>query len=92
MLDKKNKGGKSLIIRCASALKNHSSCPFYYKLRRNMRDQRWYVSGTKETRHTCGLEENPVKLHLPGKMPEQSRLPCDSVIMSTRSVKRKFEP
>jgi hypothetical protein len=64
-LDKKNKGGRSLVIRCACVVnpegvsKNDTDCPFYAKLRRSNKDGRWYICAGLETNHTCGSEIRP---------------------------------
>ena len=53
MVDRKNKGGKSLVLRCASAVRFGSDCPFYVKLRRSNRDDLWYICAGLHTRHKC---------------------------------------
>ena len=53
LLDKKNKGGKSLVLRCASAVKNNTDCPFYCKLRRSNKDDMWYICAGFQPMHNC---------------------------------------
>ena len=53
MLDRKNKGGKSLVLRCTSAVKYDSRCPFYAKLRRSTKDDMWYICAGLEMIHNC---------------------------------------
>lgn len=53
MLDRKNKGGKSLVLRCISAVKYDSRCPFYAKLRRSTKDDMWYICAGLEMVHNC---------------------------------------
>lgn len=67
MLDKKNKGGKSLVMRCAAALKNRSPCRFYCKLRRDMKHHRWHITGETEMRHTCEFFDDPTRMQAWGK-------------------------
>jgi hypothetical protein len=59
MLDRKNKGGKSLVLRCASAVKCESGCPFYAKLRRSNKDGLWYICTGLDTDHNCTLDAFP---------------------------------
>ena len=61
MLDRKNKGGKSLVLRCLSYVKHNGSCPFYCKLRRSNRDSLWYVCVGFQSNHTCEAEFPPPK-------------------------------
>ena len=61
MLDRKNKGGKSLVLRCASYVKHSGSCPFYCKLRRSNRDSLWYICVGFQSTHTCEPEFPPPK-------------------------------
>ena len=97
MLDKKNKGGKSLVMRCAAALKNHSPCRFYCKLRRDMKHQRWHITGEKEMRHTCEFFEDPIRMQAWGKTlnlrarhKAASNQSCKGPL-SASSLKRNFE-
>ena len=59
MLDRKNKGGKSLVLRCVSAIKYRASCPFYAKIRRSNKDSKWYICTGLEMHHNCKM---PVKI------------------------------
>lgn len=59
MLDRKNKGGKSLVLRCTSTVKSDSGCPFYAKLRRSCKDDMWYICAGMETKHDCPVEASP---------------------------------
>ena len=61
MLDRKNKGGKSIVLRCLSAVKFNGSCPFYCKLRRSNRDSLWYICAGFQSTHTCEPESPPPK-------------------------------
>ena len=62
MVDKKNKGGKSLVMRCVSALKYGSSCPFHCKLMKDVKRQKWYICGDMEIHHTCESVRRPSKI------------------------------
>ena len=53
MLDKKNKGGVSLVLRCSTAVKENSDCPFYAKLRRSKKDDFWYICQGLNKCHNC---------------------------------------
>ena len=59
MVDRKNKGGKSLVLRCASAIKCDSGCPFYAKLRRSNKDGMWYICVGLQQNHMCPPEAFP---------------------------------
>lgn len=63
LLDKKNKGGKSLVLRCASAVKNNTECPFYCKLRRSNKDDMWYICAGFQPMHNCEPPMMPSKYH-----------------------------
>lgn len=55
MLDRRNKGGKSLVLRCVSAVKYRTDCPFYAKIRRSNKDTKWYICAGLEMHHNCDL-------------------------------------
>ena len=59
MVDRKNKGGKSLVLRCASAIRCESGCPFYAKLRRSNKDGMWYICAGLQQNHLCPPEAFP---------------------------------
>ena len=52
MLDKRMRGGSSIILRCSSEIKGKSNCPFYCKLRRNNHNM-WYICQGFEPNHDC---------------------------------------
>lgn len=54
MVDKKNKGGVSLVLRCSNTIRRSLTCTFYAKLRRSKRDDLWYVCQGFNRNHTCG--------------------------------------
>ena len=53
MVDKKNKGGQSMVMRCASKIRHGADCPFYCKLRRSSRDNLWYICRGLVSSHSC---------------------------------------
>ena len=54
MVDKKNKGGISLVLRCSTTIRRNSTCTFYAKLRRSKRDDLWYICQGFNRNHSCG--------------------------------------
>lgn len=61
LLDKRKKGGNSFILRCSSAVRNSSGCPFYCKLRHSPRDDKWYVCRGFHPVHACARDRIPPK-------------------------------
>lgn len=59
MQDKSDKGGKSLVLRCSSFIKQRSNCPFYCKLRRSKKDNLWYISEELISSHVCEPDSIP---------------------------------
>jgi hypothetical protein len=55
LVDKKNKGGKSLVMRCANFMKDTSDCGFYAKLRKSSKDEKWYICSGVHPLHTCEM-------------------------------------
>jgi hypothetical protein len=68
LLDKKNKGGKSLLLRCTSNIKSGYPCPFYCKLRRSNKDALWYICTGYHLTHNCETEVISYKLNPISKM------------------------
>lgn len=64
MVDKKNKGGKSVVLRCETAYRRESDCPFYCQLRRSMKLNLWYVAPGYVLNHNCSIAGLPSKHHL----------------------------
>jgi hypothetical protein len=61
MLDRRNKGGGSIVLRCSSTVKNDTDCPFYCKLRKSHRDKFWYVCPGFYGIHACEADDIPPK-------------------------------
>ena len=65
MVDKRNKGGISLVLRCSTTIRGNSTCTFYAKLRRSKRDSMWYICQGFSRSHTCGGDGLNKLRHLP---------------------------
>ena len=59
MVDRRNKGGRSMVLRCSSAVRAGSSCPFYCKVRRSPGDGKWYVCAGLRGTHLCAAMSIP---------------------------------
>ena len=96
--DRKNKGGKSLVLRCASAVKKDCGCPFYCKLRRSNKDGMWYVCTGLELSHCCAPSSIPPKysnvnamIAMRNEADREEGLPGNiPLIPSSKSLKRKL--
>lgn len=78
MVDRKNKGGKSLVLRCASAIRCESGCPFYAKLRRSNKDGMWYICVGLQQNHMCPPEAFPPNTVFVERMMAARQVPeCD---------------
>jgi hypothetical protein len=54
LIDKKNRGGSSFVMRCESVVRDsNASCTFYAKLRRSDTDHLWYICQHLNAAHTC---------------------------------------
>lgn len=56
MLDRRNKGGKSLLMRCAGTVLENIPCAFHLKLRRSSKDSMWYLCKGHHLKHTCCVQ------------------------------------
>lgn len=83
-------------MRCSSAVKNQSSCPFYCKLRRSNKDNLWYVCAGNELSHICEPEAisyklNPVNAMMAARLKfAQADYEDDMSSEGSRSPKRKL--
>ena len=59
MVDRRNKGGRSMVLRCVSAVRSGSSCPFYCKVRKSPGDGKWYVCAGLRGTHLCTATSIP---------------------------------
>ena len=53
MMDRRNKGGRSLVLRCSAKLRGIADCPFYCKLRLSGKDGKWYICTGFHGNHEC---------------------------------------
>ena len=53
MMDRRNKGGRSLVLRCSAKLRGIADCPFYCKLRLSGKDGKWYFCTGFHGNHEC---------------------------------------
>ena len=59
MMDRKNKGGRSLVLRCSTKVRGKADCPFYCKLRLSGRDHMWYICTGFHGTHDCAMSRIP---------------------------------
>ena len=67
MVDRRNKGGRSMVLRCSSAVRSGSSCPFYCKVRRSPGDGKWYVCAGLRGTHLCAETSIPPRQRAMGE-------------------------
>jgi hypothetical protein len=70
MLDKDNKGGSSVVLKCLSTIKYSVPCPFHCKLKCRS-DGRWYLASGFIDTHHCQPVDIPRKFRLVDTMLEK---------------------
>jgi hypothetical protein len=78
MVDKKHKGGKSVLLRCTYSVKRNIKCEFNCKIRRSAKDSTWSLCDQFQAQHTCKAMDMAPKYPLMRSIMEHRKLKLDS--------------
>ena len=79
MLDRRNKGGKSLLMKCPGTVLKNVPCAFHVELRRSSKDSMWHLCKGYNLRHTCCVRVKRRTLRSDGA----GKLPCNPDLITS---------
>ena len=88
MLDRRNKGGKSLLMKCSGTVLENVPCVFHAKLRRSSKDSMWYLCKGCNLKHTCCVQ---VKTRNGPLRNGSWKVPCFSIRFQLRFLEKFLE-